>query len=439
MREPSPHAPVSEEAEAPVGWEVGEHRVPDDKFEGAPVFVLTPGKVGTMAMVQTIAQNNPGRLVVHSHSFTESALATRRRTLRMLGETDEAIEKKMRWDYEIHRRLLDNRTSQIQGKDPVPSSDKIIVVTIVRDPVARLVSEQFQNSPDAALLDAADVFGLPVLARFIEDRIHRTADHIIDRTGQWYADLGWASGFDINETFLPVRDGHAIIETDLVRLLFLKLEQLDDMAGPGLNALSLKAGPLLRANSASDRAAASEIGKLKAALRVSDAVLDACYARPWVRHSYNEQEIAAMRAKWATPEGNVEARGRIDGKAINGTIGKYLARVTALERSKRQAEEYAAKIAQLQRALAAAGEASERQRLAHEQQTAKLNQKLAQAEQREAASERQRLAYEQLADKLNQKLAQAEQREAALSERLEAFRELADKQEDKIKALRKGE
>jgi hypothetical protein len=386
---------MSDEAKGPVSWDVDEHSVQDAEFTGAPVFVLTPGKVGTMAMVQSIAQNNPDRLVVYSHSFTENALATRRRILRMLGETDEAIEKKMRWDHEIHRLLIDNRTARLRGEHPVASSDKIIIVTIVRDPVARLVSEQFQSSSDAALMDATEVFGLQALARFIEDRIHRTADHIIDRTEQWYADLAWASGFDINETLLPTRDGHAVIETDLVRLLFLKLEQLDDTVGPGLNALSLKGGPLGRANSASDRAAASEIGKLKAALRISDTVLDACYTRPWVRHSYDKQEIAAMRARWAASESKVEPSDVSD--TINPIVGKYLARVTALERSKRQVEEYATTTTHLQR-----------QRLAHEQQTAKLIQKLA----------------------------QGKQREAALRERLEAFKELVDKQEHKIKALR---
>jgi hypothetical protein len=167
------------------------------------------------------------------------------------------------------------------------------VVSIVRDPIAQSVSAFFQPAVRRGYLHpGATVASL--LARF-GDRL----DHPPLR---WFeTHLEPALGIDVYAEPFDVEARRQLVVTPTVRLLLLRCEDLD--VAPAALAELLEAPdpiPIPRVNVGAEKDYAAAYADFVAAVRPTEAQLDAAYGSRPVQHFYRPEEAAGFRRSWST-------------------------------------------------------------------------------------------------------------------------------------------
>ncbi len=255
-----------------------------ETFDGSDTIVITHtyGKVGSTAIHKAISQL-PGYASFQTHFISEEGVAD---ALQLHQEDHDPIH------------MLQGEALR-QGMESHPDRP-IRVITLVRDPVARAVSDLFENP---ALLNAdGDVRQLPPDAV-----VAIAAGQVLGSlayTEQWFdRELGGLLGFDFFGRGFDRKSGFEIIRGGRFELLAGKLERLSDN-GAGYLGRFLGLGrdfpvPNTRARSATGEAALYD--QVKRSLKLPAAVLDEVYSSRVCRHFYTPEELAGFRKRWLQP------------------------------------------------------------------------------------------------------------------------------------------
>jgi hypothetical protein len=176
----------------------------------------------------------------------------------------------------------------------------IRVITLVRDPVARAVSDIFEN-PEM-LGAGGDLRELPVekLISLAEEQVRDSLAY----TEQWFdRELTALLGFDFFSRGFDRTGGFEVLREGRFMLLAGKLERLaTDGAGPLGRVLDLGGDlpvPPSRARSATGEAALYD--QVKRGLKLPAELLDEVYSSRTCRHFYSSQELEAFRRRWIQP------------------------------------------------------------------------------------------------------------------------------------------
>jgi hypothetical protein len=252
-----------------------------ETFEGSDSIVVTHtyGKVGSTAIHKAISQL-PGYASFQTHFISEEGVA-------------EALQLHQEDHDPIHMLQGQALRREMQAHPDRP----IRVITLVRDPVARAVSDLFENP---ALLNAnGDVRQMP-----LEAVVAVAAEQVLSSqayTEQWFdRELSGLLGFDFFTRDFDRTDGFEIIREGRFELLAGKLERLSDN-GAGYLGRFLDLGrdfpiPRSRARSATGEAALYD--QVKRKLKLPAEVLDEVYSNRVCRHFYTPEELAGFRKLW---------------------------------------------------------------------------------------------------------------------------------------------
>lgn len=238
------------------------------------------GKVASTAIFRSVTAAVDGP-VLKVHSLLPDRLAAMEASYR---RTDPQA---------LPRHLL--HAWHLVGRRPTPEAPWA-VVTVVRDPIQRSVSEFFQSGRRMGRLDEATT----------AERLHRFVEREgVPRTLDWFdRELRPVLGIDVLEhPFDPVV-GHALVEGPGVRLLVLRQESLD-VAPAALGELLGVGHDVAIAvdNVGSTKPYASAYAAATDGLRFDDRVLDLAYGSRWAKHFYAPEERAALRARWGRSAG----------------------------------------------------------------------------------------------------------------------------------------
>ena len=174
-----------------------------------------------------------------------------------------------------------------------PGGRRMRVVTLVRDPVARVVSSAFQAPELWRVPDA----GPEEIAADLARRFVRRAE--TDAPLRWLArDLEPAWGLDLRAEGFDARGGATRYAAGRADVLLLKTEALDRHAAT-LSEFVGRPLTLSRENVRAEGPRAALYAEVRARLRLSGAALDRLYASEWVRLIYTEAEIAGFRDRWS--------------------------------------------------------------------------------------------------------------------------------------------
>ncbi len=255
-----------------------------ETFEGSDRIVVTHtyGKVGSTAIHKAISQL-PGYASFQTHFISEDGVAD---ALRLHQDDHDPI----------HMLQGEALRVQMQANPDRP----IRVITLVRDPVARAVSDLFENP---ALLGASgDVRQMP-----LESVVAIAAEQVsgsLVYTEQWFdRELGGLLGFDFFARDFDRKNGFEILHEGRFELLAGKLERLSDN-GAGYLGRFLDLGrdfpiPRSRARSATGEAALYD--QVRRSLKLPAAVLDEVYSSRVCRHFYTPEELEGFRKLWIQP------------------------------------------------------------------------------------------------------------------------------------------
>lgn len=253
-----------------------------ETFEGsdAPVLIHTYGKVGSTA-IHTAISKLSGFGSFQTHFISEEGVTEIRR-IHQEHDRDP-----------IHLKLGDALRAALTAHP----EKTVRVIALVRDPVARAVSDLFENP--AILVEEGDIRQMP-LERVVEIAAEQVINSL-DYTENWFdRELSGLLGFDFFARDFDREQGFEIIREGRFALLVGKLELLSHN-GEAFLGRFLDLGrdlpiPPSRARSATGEA--SLYDQVRKNLRLPAAVLDQVYGSRFCRHFYTAAEIEGFRKLW---------------------------------------------------------------------------------------------------------------------------------------------
>lgn len=248
--------------------------------DDTPVLIQTYGKVGSTAIHAAIGRLS-GFGSFQTHFITKEGV-------------DEA--RGIHHDHQrdpIHLKVGDRLREELESHPDKP----IKVITIVRDPVARAVSNLFENPnllPEEVVLKQLPLEEVVVLAA---EQVTESMAY----TEKWFnRELNGLLGFDLFEHPFDKEVGFSIFESGRYQLLAGKLELLAKNGEASLGKF-LELGhdlPIERRRSRSATGEASLYDQVRDELVLPSEVLDQVYGSRVCRYFYTDEEIAKFRKNW---------------------------------------------------------------------------------------------------------------------------------------------
>jgi Putative capsular polysaccharide synthesis protein len=253
---------------------------------GPPILVYQMAKVGSSTVARSLAARRLPNPIFHVHWLTGPELARAEARARERWARGLATSQSCRfiWEGQYLRRRL-------AGRRP---GERWYVVSLVRDPVARNISDFFRVGPDGLGLDfraeAIDVLGAAFLERY--------TGH--DEPLVWFDEqLKTTFGLDVYERPFPQETGYAIYENELVRALVIRLEDLRSCAAPAFQEwVGLDGFELVEANVTEPKATGALYRTFVESVELPPEYLSRMYGSRYARHFYSAQELARFRDQW---------------------------------------------------------------------------------------------------------------------------------------------
>lgn len=241
------------------------------------ILVLSIHKTATQSVYRTICDLCPNDNVFHTHFMTTNLRDAIENPEGRGDETVASQRKRAIQEAQIWRTLA-NRTHQQ------------LVVTVVRDPLARVYSAIFYKHSEALL---AYFSGKSPDREQISQLINKKAEFEYQKQKRWYQQELGSLGLDIMQVPCPV-NGYAEVTQSGRRLVVLLFEELQLGWSELLKSLGKGAVSLLKQNTASDVGDASCYKRLKEEFALNPRLLEQLYSLPESQHFYGAQNASRI-------------------------------------------------------------------------------------------------------------------------------------------------
>jgi len=246
--------------------------------ENRIVLVYTMGKVGSASIYETIKKNDIKIKVFHIHFLSDFWLFNK------LKKIDYAKKNIIRGS-KIRKYLKKNQHKRIK------------IITLVREPVSRAISDFFQNSKNKK-------FDLDQMGK--NNIIETIKNQGFDFPDLWLQQefLNF-TGFNIFKNKFDKNKGFEIYNTEKFDILFIKLEKLSKIYKQALQEfLHLSVDEIIATNATEQKKEAELINKIKTHFALTQNELDKIYATDYVKKFYTKQEIENFAKKWTKKTDN---------------------------------------------------------------------------------------------------------------------------------------
>ncbi len=253
-----------------------------------PVLVHQMARVGSVTVIRALRARFPDANLFHTHYLHPATIAEYRSRFRRLRDVTGRPG--------LHREFMAAELLHRSSALPRPWR----VVSLVRDPMARIVSAFFKhfdlNHPELGtdFLQTRNVQSLIELFLGPEDPECDFALRWFDHEVRDVLDI------DVFATPFPRPKGFQTYSSRAADLLLLRLEDLNRVGADALGAFfETEPIALEHQNRSRDAGYGATFAAFKAALRVPPAYLDAVYSSALATHFYTEDEIDALRERWS--------------------------------------------------------------------------------------------------------------------------------------------
>ena len=236
------------------------------------ILVYQMGKVGSTSVCRSLQKAGFGPLQVH-------------RTVSDLPHMERFTETDRDFPFHFYLGRLLRRYFKW-------TSHRIKIITLVRDPIARYISAQFQTL-DHEPIPTEDA---QQAARQLQQTVGKRREEI---SFAWFGrEMEPQLGVNpISEPF-DREAGYALIEAPRADVLVLKLEQLDDLIPGVVSAFVGEELRVVRANRGEEKEYADYYQEVLRHFSVSETVCREVYNHKHIRHFYTPDEINQFVQKW---------------------------------------------------------------------------------------------------------------------------------------------
>jgi len=252
----------------------------DENGSNLPVLIYQMGKVGSKSIALSLAHHNILNLSLHGLTW----------------DSIQRAESQKVSNYSVTCRAV--RTLM----DLSPDDIKWRIVTLVRDPVARIISDTFQNG-DRFLPHLADFTAEAAYKEVLEYLLKkfRNFNEATDYVCTWFdREMKTVFDFDVFSVDFENTSSCQIYETPRADILLIKLEQLSECCRDAFaEFLGIRDFHLRNANVSMHKPYKKTYKKVLDSIAVPPCDLEKIYSSRYARHFYSAREIADFRQRWS--------------------------------------------------------------------------------------------------------------------------------------------
>jgi hypothetical protein len=276
----------------------------EGRFAGQPpLLIYTMGKVGSSSVLHSLKLlPDLGHPLYHLHSLAPEPLRELEAELKPAFPDPQALVS-------LHHVW---RCQYVVSRLAAHTEQRVQAITLVRDPLARNLSDFFQHIHVEPLPDASGVRRWQLVSSFHDFKITVREDDVSalielyfekewhDFPALWMdREIEGVLGIDVYATPFSREQGYAIYRGPRADLLLIRLRDLDRCASQALpEFLGLDAFTLVNANVAENKEYVDVYRAFKAAIAFPESFLDEMYSSKLVKQFYSSAEIQALRDQW---------------------------------------------------------------------------------------------------------------------------------------------
>ncbi len=263
---------------------------PVDKKLQIPIVIFQPGKVGSITVQKSLETAFAGKgietPIFHAHYLKD--IDERIRFISSLRADPSKSLEKLRASQELYQKII------------ADASQPWNIVSLVRDPLAIMVSSLFQNLheylPDWQERSAQNRLDLSE----IKDILLSGAEFKFSRFDSWFdQQIKGIWQLDIFATPFEHAKGFEIYQKGPHRLIVIRLEDLNRVGVTAFQEfIGLDNFQIINSNVASDKPYSQIYEQFKKTVALPVSYVDSAYQTRYAEHFYTPDEIQKFRQKW---------------------------------------------------------------------------------------------------------------------------------------------
>jgi hypothetical protein len=251
------------------------------KFGNQAFLIYSMGKVGTTTVYSLLKKQYPAIPAFHVHFLSDFWVKEK------LPSLDKEFHSNITLAEKIHASL-----KQLPGH-------KIKVVTMVREPMVREISDIFENWKGLLHVNSIGELTIDQLKKYLDANDHEFVLNWFDTEFKAYL------GFDIYSVPFNKEKGYSIYKTPKADILCIRTDKMNDCL---VNAMKEFSGLDLvlsgSANTSENKEGKELYKELSKNYKAPKEKLAALYGSKLVTHFYSEKEIDELVKKWSREEWN---------------------------------------------------------------------------------------------------------------------------------------
>ena len=252
------------------------------------LLVLTVGKVGSAAVYETIKSQCRGIEIYHFHFLSERLRQVKQE---YLSTANGRVPFHVYVGEEVIKYL----------PHIITTSRQLYIVTLVRDPVAFVLSDVFQN-PEFATDDLTSIADTNKdrLASLVRERVLTMA--YLPYIRNWFdAEIRNHFGIDVFSSEFDKKNGYQVFRKGAASLLLIRLE---DLTRNGVQAIaefmpSDSSIRLKKKNIRGEGSDAKVYSYVRSSLNLDREALMRIYSNSLVEHFYSNEDVLGFVQRWS--------------------------------------------------------------------------------------------------------------------------------------------
>jgi len=264
-----------------------------------PLLVHQMGKVGSSSVTRSLKMAKIDRHVYHTHFLAPELVDKYEKKRREYLGTDREGALKHIWQYQHLRKQIKRGLSGKKWK----------IITLVRDPIARNLSDFFEHI-EVLPSESDQQWKLRSIEYDYEITIKNNLEELIEiffkkykhDIAMKYFDREFKGIFNIDlfSSDFPTSKGYRIYKTREVDVLLMRLENLNSCFTEAIKEfLNIDNVTLITQRVGGQKEYADLYQMFKDTICFPESYIDKMYSSKFARHFYSEAEIEQFRAKWS--------------------------------------------------------------------------------------------------------------------------------------------
>lgn len=253
-------------------------------FKRAPILILTPGKVGSSSVYDTL-KNKIKNPVYHIHRYSQSGIE---KTTKLFLDSP----RKSRPLHLVMSKILSKKIKNYTGD--------VFVITIVREPISRIISSFFQNTElykkeiENKKLQINTVKARELLYRNFESDVCRILEEWFDR------EIKDNFGIDVFANKFDTNNKYVITHNKNYHHLLLRMEDLNSIFPKAIQEFLNLDKPLSLQNSnvGKKKHYANAYGLVKSNTKLPSKIIEQIINSKYFQHFYKGLELKTIK-KWS--------------------------------------------------------------------------------------------------------------------------------------------